>query len=148
MVLKFKKLNGNAVKPTRGSKYAAGYDLYANLPESTAIIRPGETAKIKTGISMEIPEGRFGAIYPRSGLATKNGLRLANCVGIVDQDFRGDITVPIHNDTNIDQIIHNNDRIAQIVIQPYENVDLVESEELSDTERGIGGFGSTGVGVK
>lgn len=141
--VKIKKLNDNAKIPTRGSEYAAGYDLYACVNEPV-VIYPHETVKIGTGIAIEIPDGFFGAIFPRSGLATKRGLRLSNCVGVCDSDYRGEYIVALHNDTDIPQAIEPNERIAQLVVMPYLPVKFTEVNELSDTERGSGGFGSTG----
>lgn len=143
MKVKLKRLSDTAVVPTRGSASAAGYDLYADIDESITLAA-GETVKISTGLSMEIPEGFFGAIYPRSGLATKQGLRPANCVGVVDSDYRGEIIVAIHNDSNREQTISKNDRIAQLVISPYLAVEFEETDELNHTYRNTGGFGSTG----
>lgn len=141
--VKIKKLNDNAKIPTRGSEYAAGYDLYACANEPV-VIYPHETVKIGTGIAIEIPDGFFGAIFPRSGLATKRGLRLSNCVGVCDSDYRGEYIVALHNDTDIPQAIEPNERMAQLVVMPYLPVKFTEVNELSDTERGSGGFGSTG----
>lgn len=143
--MNIKFLNDVAKMPTRGSDYAAGYDLYAATDDAVEI-KPGETKPIGTGLVMEIPSGFFGAIFARSGLATKRGLRPANCVGVVDSDYRGEIIVALHNDSDIPQIINPEDRIAQIVFMPYGVIDHFEVvDELSDTERGEGGFGSTGV---
>lgn len=140
--MKIKLVSPNAVVPAYGSKCAAGMDLYSSDAYSIA---PGETVLVHTGISMEIPDGYFGAIYPRSGLATKRGLRLANCVGVVDSDYRGEVMVALHNDSTDTQFVELHDRIAQMVIQPcwYPYV-LEVVNELSDTERGSGGFGHTG----
>ncbi len=143
MVVKIKKLSDSATMPTRGSLAAAGYDLYANV-ESDTVIAPHTTAKIGTGLSMEIPDGYFGGIYARSGIATKEGLRPANCVGVVDSDYRGEIIVAVHNDSDVERIITPAERIAQIIIQPYLLVTFEEADELADSERGAGGFGSTG----
>ena len=144
MEVRIKKLNDNATIPTRGSDYAAGYDLYACIDEEM-YIPSGKTKKIGTGIAMEIPHGYFGAIYARSGLATKRGLRLANAVGVIDEDYRGNIIVPLFNDSNFGETIKPGERIAQLIIQKYEELDFLESEELGDTERSSGGFGSTGM---
>lgn len=141
---RIKKLNNRAIIPTRGSEYAAGYDLYANN-EQRLLINSGDTVKVGTGIAMEIPEGYFGAIFARSGLATKQGLRPANCVGVVDSDYRGELIVALHNDSNEPREIMPNDRIAQLVIMPYLTADFVESDTLDDTDRGEGGFGSTDI---
>lgn len=138
-----KKLSDTAIIPTRGSKYAAGYDLYADIKEAIQI-NPGDTLKVSSGIAIAIPEGCFGGIYPRSGLATKQGLAPANKVGVIDSDYRGPIIVALYNHSNIPQIIHPGDRIAQLIIQPYWQFDWDEVDELNETERGEGGFGSTG----
>lgn len=146
MKIKIKKLYFDAVIPTQGSDQAAGYDLYARgIWGECAIIQPHETRMIGTGIAMEIPNGYFGGIYPRSGLATKSGLRPANCVGVIDSDYRGEIKVAIHNDSNTPKMVNDGDRIAQLIIQPYLNVEFEETDELSDTERGSGGFGHSGT---
>lgn len=141
--IKIKKLNDNAMLPTRGSEYAAGYDLYACIM-SPVIIAPHQTVKIGTGLAMELPSGYFGAIFARSGLATKQGLRPANCVGCCDSDYRGEYIVALHNDTDIPQTINPLERIAQLVVMPYLPIKFIEVDELNDTERGDGGFGSTG----
>ena len=139
MEIKIQKINDNA-KISRGSDQAAGYDLYA---VTDATINPHECVLVGTGLIMQIPEGYFGGIYARSGLASKQGLRPANCVGIVDSDYRGEVMVALRNDTNEVRSVSAGERIAQIIIQPYLNVTFVEGE-LDDTERGAGGFGSTG----
>ena len=140
MEIKIKKITDNA-KITRGSDQAAGYDLYA---VTDATINPHECVLVGTGLIMQIPEGYFGGIYARSGLASKQGLRPANCVGIVDSDYRGEAMVALRNDTNEVRSVSAGERIAQIIIQPYLNVTFVEGEP-NDTERGAGGFGSTGM---
>ena len=142
--IRIKKLNENAFIPTRGSQYSAGYDLYACINSQVTIL-PHTTEKIGTGLAIEIPEGYFGAIFARSGLATKEGLRPANCVGCCDSDYRGEYIVALHNDTDETKLVMPNERIAQLVIMPYLPVEFEEVTELTDTERGIGGFGSTGV---
>lgn len=141
--IRIKKLNENAFIPTRGSQYSAGYDLYACI-NSPVTILPHTTEKIGTGLAIEIPEGYFGAIFARSGLATKEGLRPANCTGVADSDYRGEYIVALHNDTDETKLIMPNERIAQLVIMPYFPVEFEEVTELTDTERGDGGFGSTG----
>ncbi len=141
MEIKVKKLNNNATLPTRGSEYAAGYDLYA---VEGATIKAHETAKVGTGLAFELPDDTFAAIFARSGLATKQGLRPANCVGVCDSDYRGEYIVALHNDTEEDKTIEAGERIAQMVLMPYVKMEFAEVEELSDTERGEGGFGSTG----
>ena len=143
MKVLFKKLNENAVMPTYGSPFSAGADLYS--AEEELIIPAGETALIGTGLSMEIPEGYGGFIYARSGLATKKGLAPANKVGVVDSDYRGEIKVALHNHSKQDQKIEKGERIAQLVIAPFLKAEFYEAEELSTTERGSGGFGSTGT---
>ena len=143
--MNFKKLKDNAITPTKGSKYAAGFDLYSCIDSEELWIPAHETVKIGTGIAVAIPNGYFGAIYARSGIATKQGLRPANCVGVVDSDYRGQVIVALHNDTDEPQMITNGERIAQLVICPYENVELNEVDNLDETERGDGGFGSTGT---
>ena len=138
-----KKLKENAIVPTNGSEKSAGHDLYA-LVDNPVRIDAGETVKIGTVIAVAIPDGYFGAIFARSGLATKEGLRPANCVGVVDSDYRGEVIVALHNDSVCERTVHNGDRIAQLVLIPYLPIDLYEVDELDETERGTGGFGSTG----
>jgi dUTP pyrophosphatase len=143
MVIRIKRLTDTAKLPTRGSAEAAGLDLYVDSTEPVTI-RPGEFVQLFTGIAMEIPAGYFGAVYARSGLATRQGLRPPNCVGVIDSDYRGNIGVGLRNDTDTEQIVVPHERVAQIVIQPYVYAVFVEAEELSETNRGEGGFGSTG----
>lgn len=143
MILNIKKKNSNAMLPTRGSVGAAGFDLYSN--EVSVDIPNGETKIIGTGLYMEIPDGYAGLIYARSGLASKRGLRPANCVGVIDSDYRGEIKVALHNDSKECQTIHKGDRIAQIVITPFLAIDFNEVDELSETDRGKRGFGSTDI---
>ena len=144
MNVKFTKLKPTAKTPTRGSSYAAGYDLYACMNLESYMLHPGETFKIGTGIAIQPPAGYFGAIFARSGLATKQGLRPANCVGCCDEDYRGEYIVAVHNDSSHAQIIHDGDRIAQLVFLPYLDVEFEEVDSLDETDRGSGGFGSTG----
>ncbi len=139
-----KKLKNNAVLPTYGSVFAAGADLYA-CNEEEILIKPNETVMIGTGLAMEIPEGYAGLVYARSGLASKRGLAPANKVGVIDADYRGEIIVALHNHTNAEQTVAAGERIAQLVIAPVMQVDFTEAEELNDTVRGEGGFGSTGT---
>lgn len=143
MNIKVKKVHDMAIIPTRGSKGAAGYDLHY-CDNNTLLIHPGETKKLGTGVAYEIPDGYAGFVYARSGLSTKQGLRPANCVGVIDSDYRGEIIVALHNDSNETRVVEYGQRIAQIVIKEYLNYDIVEENVLSDTERGNGGFGSTG----
>lgn len=140
--IKYHKLNNNAILPTRGSDYAAGYDLYACINNSV-IIQPHQTVKIGTGLSFELPEGTYAAIFARSGLATKLGIRPANCVGVCDSDYRGEYIVALHNDSEWDVTIQPGERVAQMILQEYISMDFIEGD-LSETERGTGGFGSTG----
>lgn len=144
--MNIKKLNNDSIVPTKGSEYAAGLDLYAYIPRGAIDIPAGTTVKIGTGVATEIPAGCFGAVFARSGLATKRGLRPANCVGVVDSDYRGEVIVALHNDSDKCETIHHGDRIAQLVIMPYIDVKLHEVSKLTDTDRGAGGFGSTGLG--
>ena len=128
--IKIQKLKPEAQIPTRGSEEAAGYDLYACI-EAPVTIFPHCTTKIGTGIAMELPRYTFGAIFARSGLATKEGLRPANCVGVCDSDYRGEYIVPLHNDTEILKIIKPGDRIAQLVVLPYLPFNFLEVENLN-----------------
>lgn len=141
--INIKKLNENAVIPTSGSQHAAGSDLYACIDGPVAI-EAGETFLVRTGIAVEIPEGYAGLIYARSGLSTKKGLAPANKVGVIDPDYRGEIMVPLHNHGKTAQIVEPGERIAQLVITPFLKVSFKETESLTGTERGEGGFGSTG----
>ena len=143
MKIRVKKLTETAKMPTRGSVSAAGYDLYADL-EIPVEIMPHETVMISTGLSMEIPEGYFGAIFARSGLAAKESLRPANCVGVVDADYRGPFMIAVHNDGEKARHVTPAERIAQLVILPFLPAEFDEVEQLGETERGEGGFGSTG----
>ena len=138
-----KKLNNLAKLPTRGSSDAAGYDLYAATNYNIEI-QPHTTVKIGTGLSFELPQGTFAAIFPRSGIATKRGLRPANCVGVCDSDYRGEYIVAIHNDTDQMQHIEPGERIAQMILLPFYSMNFNEVNELSDTNRGKGGFGNSG----
>ena len=143
MRINLKKLTETAVLPERGSSYAAGYDLFADVKE-TLEIAPHKTAMIPTGLAMEIPEGYFGGIFARSGLASKESLRPANCVGVVDADYRGEVKVALHNDSDEIRTITPGQKVAQLVIVPFLSVEFDEVDTLSDTVRGTGGFGSTG----
>lgn len=143
--MKIMKIYDDTILPTRGSAEAAGYDLYARLKEhETLQILPHQTTKIGTGIAIECPKGYFAGIFARSGLATKQGLRPANCVGVVDSDYRGEIIVAIHNDSDEIRYIENGDRIAQMILIPYIPMTFIETDELSESGRGQDGFGSTG----
>jgi len=141
--IKYKKLNELAIEPTRGSATAAGYDLYAAISDPVKI-PAHSTVKIGTGLAFALPNNTFAAIFARSGLATKEGLRPANCVGVCDSDYRGEYIVALHNDTDSEKFINPGERIAQMILIPYIPMIFEEVEELSDTNRGNGGFGSTG----
>lgn len=143
--MRFKRLTDNAKIPTRATDGSAGYDLYGNNTYTIEIL-PHTTVMIPTGLAMEIPVGLFGAIFARSGLATKRGLRPANCVAVIDEDYRGDIIIPLHNDSDEPRYVDPGERIAQLVFLPYylADVDWEEVDELSETDRGNGGFGSSG----
>ena len=143
-LIEYTKLNEYAKEPTRGSAAAAGYDLYAAISDPISI-PPHTTVKIGTGLAFALPDSTFAAIFARSGLATKQGLRPANCVGVCDSDYRGEYIVALHNDTDNEQTINPGDRIAQMVLMPYIQMMFKEVESLDKTERGEGGFGSTGV---
>lgn len=150
--MNIKRLDSAAKLPTRGSAEAAGWDLYANSYEDFNTnedwmlnIPPHTTVKIGTGIAIALPKNTFGGIYPRSGMATKQGLAPANKVGIIDSDYRGPVIVALHNHSDYMQVLHRGDRIAQLIVQPYVPVELNEVTELDETERGDGGFGSTGM---
>lgn len=165
MKIKAKRLSDTAKLPTYGSEKAACCDLYADLSDHCITLNPDaeirnisgnvqiqrigiaphSTVKIPTGWAFQPPEGYAGFIYARSGLATKNGLRPSNCVGVCDEDYSGEYIVAIHNDTDEMQIIHNGDRIAQLEFRPYEQAEFELVDELDDTERGSNGFGSTGA---
>ncbi len=140
--VRIKKLDSNAQIPSYGSSSAAGADLYAL---TGAELQPGQTVLIHTGIAMEIPEGYAGLIYARSGLATKRGLAPANKVGVIDADYRGEIMVSLHNHSSEVQKVDAGERIAQLVVTPFLRVAFDEAADLSDTDRGAGGFGSTGA---
>lgn len=139
-----KKLHPNARLPVYGTEFSAGADLCAWL-DAPVTLQPGETRLISIGISMELPEGYAGLVYARSGLASKRGLAPANKVGVVDSDYRGEFFVPLHNHGAVPQTIEPGDRIAQMIITPYLTAKFVETDTLSETVRGEGGFGSTGT---
>ena len=144
--MKIKLLTSTAKMPVRESEYAAGYDLCADLANDTdhLVIPPHEVRKVSTGIAIELPKNTFGGIFARSGLATKQGLRPANAVGVIDEDYRGPVIVALYNDSNDYRVIEHGQRIAQLVVIPYMNVQLEQVDDLSTTIRGDGGFGSTG----
>ncbi len=142
--LQIKKLRPGARVPSRGSALSAGYDLYACLDESVTIA-PGETKGIGTGLSMALPEGWFAGIFARSGLSVRQGLRPANCVGVCDADYRGEYVVALHNDSGEARTIEDGERIAQMILLPCRTLAFEETDELPETQRGAGGFGSTGT---
>lgn len=156
--IKIVRIAPDVIMPTKAHDTDAGFDLYAYCPDATFYswesgcqlnvkgvkVRPNETYKFHTGIKMAIPDGYWGGIYARSGLATKCGLRPANCVGVIDSSYRGEIIVAIHNDSNETQLVHNGDRIAQLVIQKVEPTIFEEVSELDETSRGESGFGGSG----
>ncbi len=144
MKIKVKKLNKNAIMPSYGSEFAAGADLYACI-ESEVTIEPHTTVMLPTGIAIELPVGYGGFIYARSGLASKRNLAPANKVGVVDCDYRGEVKVALHNHGETAQTVAVGERIAQLVVAPYITAEFTEADELSDTVRGAGGFGSTGT---
>ena len=139
-----KKLRPEAVIPARGSTASAGYDLCACTGRGSVTIPPHATEMIGTGLSIAVPEGYFGAVFARSGLALREGLRPANCVGVCDSDYRGEYIVPLYNDSDTPKTIRDGDRIAQLVIVPFLAVEFDPSQAPDETERGAGGFGSTG----
>ena len=143
MDVRIKKLNDLAKIPTRGSKFSAGYDLYAATNYDIQI-PPHSTVKIGTGLAMDLPYGYFGAIFARSGIATKRGLRPANCVGVCDFDYKGEYIVAVHNDSNETMTVLADERIAQLILLPYQDIDFKEVDELAKTDRGDSGFGHTG----
>lgn len=139
--MNIKMLDYEAKVPTRGTNNSAGFDLYAN---HDATIQPGKSEMVGTGVAMEIPDSCVGLVFARSGLACKQGLRPANCVGVIDSDYRGEVMVCLYNDANQNRFVDKGDRIAQLVIVPYMAPTLAIVDELSDTERSDGGFGHTG----
>lgn len=141
--VKIKRLTTTAVIPTHGSDMAAGWDLYADLTDRV-LIYPKTTIKIPTGIAVALPQDTFGGVFARSGLATKKGLRPSNCVSVIDADYRGELIVPLYNDSDIPHEIAPGDRIAQLICLPYITMEFNEVDSLEKTKRGKGGFGSTG----
>jgi len=144
MRIEIKKLNPNATIPTNAHPGDAGYDLCA-CTNDVVYINPGETVMIPTGLAIAVPAGWFGGIFARSGLASKEGLRPANCVGVADCNYRGEYKVALHNDSCETRAVLPGQKIAQLVVMPCADILFEEVDELSDTERGEGGFGSTGV---
>ncbi len=142
--VEIKKLDERAIIPTYGTEFSAGADIYALLDEPT-VIAPGETKLIHTGIAFAIPEGLVGLVFARSGMAAKRGLAPANKVGVIDSDYRGELMVALHNQGSIPQTVENGERIAQMSFIPYYTAEFDLKDELSETVRGAGGFGSTGT---
>ena len=140
-----KKNYSDAKIPTRGSEQAAGYDLYAYISDGQVEIKPGTHVSIDTGISFTAPAGYFGAVFARSGMAFKQGLRPCNCVGVIDSDYTGPVMVGLYNDSDDVKVVHHGDRIAQLIFLPYSVANFVEVENLEETKRADGGFGSTGT---
>ena len=143
MKVRIKKLSEKAIVPTYGTEFSAGADLYY-LDDEACVIAPHETKLLKTGIAVEIPEGYCGLIFARSGLASKRGLAPANKVGVIDADYRGEVMVALHNHSDKEAVIEGGERIAQLAIVPFLKAEFEAADELSDTTRGVGGFGSTG----
>ncbi len=144
MELKIKKMRNNAIIPTKGDTEAAGIDLYACIDEPITIAS-GNTAKIPSGIACEFPKGYFGLVVPRSSVGAKRRLKLANTAGIIDNSYRGEILMIFANENKIPQTINPGERLAQMILLPYVTYNIVETDSLSETERGEGGFGSTGI---
>ena len=143
--VKIKKLKENAVIPKKAFPYDAGWDLASCLDCDSIIIPVGKTVKIGTGLAIAVPNGYFGGIFARSGLSTKQGLRPANCVGVLDSSYRNEVIVPLYNDSDKVRIVKNGDRIAQLIILPVYDTNMEVVDELDETDRGMGGFGSSGV---
>jgi dUTP pyrophosphatase len=148
--LKIKRLSKTAKLPTKAHSNDACFDIYANIEEcvfgcTNLIIPPHTTVKIPTGFATEIPHGYWAAIFARSGLASKQGLRPSNCVAVIDEGYRNEWLLPMYNDSDKDQIIHHGDRVMQFTLLPYYDTELTEVDELNTTERGLGGFGSSGT---
>lgn len=143
MFIKVKKLNDNAKLPERATELSAGADIYACI-DNDIQLNPGERKQIDTGFALAIPAGYGGFVFPRSGLSSKHGVSLSNCVGVIDSDYRGELKVPMINHGNETYVIKNGERIAQLVIMPVDTSEFVFCDELDDTQRGDGGFGSTG----
>lgn len=144
MEVRIKRLSETATLPTRASEGSAGYDLYVDI-DKPVVIPHNATRMLTTNIAFEIPDGYFGAIYARSGLSTNHSVRPANCVGVIDSDYRGAVGVPLHNDSYVmPYTVHPGERVAQMIIMRAPEIELVESDELSETDRGKGGFGSSG----
>ena len=143
MKIKVQKVSPSACLPSRGSREAAGYDLFACIPEAVEI-PPHETRAIDTGLRFELPGGYFAGIFARSGIAAREGLRPANCVGVCDSDYRGNYIVALHNDSDTIRVVTPGEKIAQMIVMPFMPLEFEVTDDLAETERGAGGFGSTG----
>lgn len=143
MIIMCKKLTFSAIVPVQSSDGAAGFDLFVDIKEPVTI-KPHETVMLPSNIAFEIPRGYFGAIYARSGISTKRGLRPATCVSVIDSDYRGGVGLPIHNDSEEDRVVQPHERVAQIVFQRCLEVEMELADTLGETDRGEAGFGSTG----
>ena len=145
VIVPVRKLRKEAQLPRHGSEQAAGYDLYACTGRGATVIPPHQARMVETGLCAAIPDGYFGGVFARSGIASRMGLRPSNCVGVIDSDYRGEIMVSIRNDSEEEQVIRDGERIAQLIILPYLAVSFEETDQLDETERGNGGFGHTGM---
>ena len=143
-VLKICKVSEKGIVPKRATNGSAGMDLHACIDESI-VLNPGERVFIKCGIAIGLPEGYAAFVFPRSGLGVKHGITLSNCVGVIDSDYRGEIMVALYNQSNIEQVIEKEERIAQFILMPYVKANFEETQDLDETSRGCGGFGSTGT---
>ncbi len=143
--VEIKKLDERAVIPTYGTEFSAGADIYALIEDGSVTIAPGETKMLNTGLAFAIPEGIVGLVVARSSLGTKKGLAPANKVGVIDSDYRGEVRVVLHNHGSTPQTIENGERVAQMLFLPHYSAEFTETDELSETLRGVGGFGSTGT---
>lgn len=144
MTVKVKRLNDNVVIPKYATDGSACFDLCANSLNEDTSIKPHETIMIGTGLAFEVPKGYVGLVFSRSGISSKRGLAIVNKVGVIDSDYRGEVNVGLLNHSNETQVIQKNERVAQMMILPLPLIELIETDELSETERGTGGFGSTG----
>ncbi len=142
--MKIKKLTPTAIVPTKGTAGAACWDMYADVVVPT-IIEPGQSKLISTGVAMAIPAGKVGLLFPRSGLAAKQNIRLANCVGVIDSDYRGEVKAALYNDGSKPFLVEGGMRIAQLMIVDCDTTEFDVVDDLDETERGEGGFGSTGI---
>lgn len=142
--MNIRKLSDLAHIPTKADDDSAGFDLYAVVADGEATVLPGQTLTVGSGYAFEIPQGYFGGVFPRSGISTKHGIRLSNCVAVIDSSYRGEVKIPLYNDSGSAYTVRNGDRVAQLIIIPYHRETLVETDKLSDTDRGDQGFGHSG----